>query len=675
MNQTGWVGRWVGLAAGLAALALPSAGFGQTPAPADGTFPELQLVKRWPKVEVKGPDSPAPQPKATLPRFLEQQPPLEGPPGSRPRPDLLDRPLATEPGPAEGTPAAQVFPPPPFDPPAGYTGPSGIEPSVGPDQDFIPVEDRWRLGFPAWDRYLRGHPKWEDYPYTIGACYDPFEQNVLKGDFPIWGQHTFFVLTATSVTLTEARAIPAGTTGFESTANPNQFDFFGRPAQLPIQQFFTLSLELFKGDTASFKPKDWSVKITPVFNYNYVTLNELAQLNPDVRKGTTRQRTWFMPIQEWFGEYKLADLSPEYDFVSVRAGSQFFNSDFRGFLFTDTNLAARVFGTLHGNRDQFNLLVFDQRDKDTNSGLNDFDDRHQNVYIANYFRQDFIWPGYTAQVSVHYNDDQPSVKFDKNKFLVRPDPAGVTRSESGVIPHHVQAAYLGWAGDGHIERYNITHQFYYAFGRDSRNVIANRAQDISALFGAVELSYDRDWARFRGSMLYSSGDGNTNNNKATGFDTILDNPIFAGGEFSFWQRQNIPLFGVQLKNRGSFIPDLRASKIQGQANFVNPGVFLVNAGLDMDLTPKLRMINNVNYLWFDKTNPLETFVFQNRIDNAIGTDLSVGFEYRPLLSNNVIFVLGANTLIPGPGLKDLLNKVDDDADSLFSVFLEMTLAF
>ena len=84
---------------------------------------------------------------------------------------------------------------------------------------------------------------------------------------------------------------------------------------------------------------------------------------------------------------------------------------------------------------------------------------------------------------------------------------------------------------------------------------------------AVELSYDRDWARFRTSYFYASGDNNPNNSHATGFDTIFDNPNFAGGEFSFWQRQNVPIFGVNLTQRNSLVPDLRSSKIQGQANF------------------------------------------------------------------------------------------------------------
>src|SRR5205085_3271763 len=119
--------------------------------------------------------------------------------------------------------------------------------------------------------------------------------------------------------------------------------------------------------------------------------------------------------------------------------------------------------------------------------------------------------------------------------------------------HQVDVAYLGWTGDGHIDRYNITHAFYWAVGHDSKNPIGNTEQQISGEMAAVELSYDRDWARFRVSYFYSSGDNDVNNRHATGFDSIFDNPNFAGGAFSFWQRQQIPLFNVNLVQRESLI--------------------------------------------------------------------------------------------------------------------------
>ena len=115
--------------------------------------------------------------------------------------------------------------------------------------------------------------------------------------------------------------------------------------------------------------------------------------------------------------------------------------------------------------------------------------------------------------------------------------------------------------------------------------------------------------------------------------------------------------------------------MQGQANHVNPGLFLVNAGVDFDLTPKLRSINNVNFLWFDKTAVLEQFLFQPKLDREIGTDLSTGVEYRPLLSNNVIFTAGAATLIPASGFKAIYGKLRGDIHPLASVFVEMQLQY
>jgi hypothetical protein len=551
----------------------------------------------------------------------------------------------------------------PHDPTPGFAGPSGILPSeTQTDPHFVPLEDRWRISPGEWDRYDRGHPLEDDYPFDVGSLANPYRQNVLKGDYPIVGQHTFLNITAATLAILEQRQVPTPTSPFESTNDPNQEEFFGNPNQFFYSQYFKLSVDLLHGD-AAFKPADWRVKATPVFNVNYLNVEELGVVNPDVRRGNTRHDDWFA-LEEWFVESKLADLSPNYDFLSVRAGSQFFNSDFRGFIFADTNRAVRLFGTRLSNQEQFNLLFFDQTEKDTNSQLNTFHDRDQNTLIANYYRQDFLFPGYTTQLSYHYNRDGPSFKFDTNDFLVRPDPVGV------FVPHRVEAHYLGWAGQGHIERVNVSHALYYAFGEDQLNPLAGRKINIDAWMAALELSYDRDWIRFRASGFYASGDQNINDDKGQGFDTIFDNPNFAGGEFSYWQRQTIRLFNVNLTQRMSLVPDLRSSKFQGQSNFVNPGLYLVNFGMDGDLTPKLKAIGNVNFLWFDQTEVLEQFVFQSDIASYIGTDLSLGLEYRPLLSNNIIFTGGVGVLIPGDGFEEIYFD-----DAVYSSFISMTFTY
>jgi len=408
------------------------------------------------------------------------------------------------------------------------------------------------------------------------------------------------------------------------------------------------SFELFHGDT-TFKPRDWAIKLSPTFSVpNYLNARENGIVNIDVRRGTNRT-DWHASLEEAFGEVKLFDDDANYDFVSVRAGIQPFVSDFRGFIFSDNNLGARVFGAADNNRVQFNAAYFSMLEKDTNSGLNRFDTRHQNVYVANVFRADFIRKGYTIQGSFHYNDDRRSVEFDRNGFLVRPAPIGDVR------PHAVEVGYLGFSGDGHLGRLNLSHSYYFAFGHDEHNPIAGRRVEVRSKFAAAEFSIDHDYLRFKGSFLFAQGDRNPTDARANGFDAIFDDPNFAGGQFSFWVRNGIRLTqtGVGLVQPNSLLPSLRSSKIQGQANFVNPGIFIYNTGVDVELTQRVKAVVNVNYLRFHRTEPLELVLFQNRIRHDIGFDYSLGVAYRPFLINNFTLTFGAAALQTGRGFRDI----------------------
>jgi hypothetical protein len=113
---------------------------------------------------------------------------------------------------------------------------------------------------------------------------------------------------------------------------------------------------------------------------------------------------------------------------------------------------------------------------------------------------------------------------------------------------------------------------------------------------------------------------------------------------------------VGLVQGNSLLPSLRSSKSQGQANFINPGIFIYNAGLDVDVTPRLKTIFNINYLRFHRTEPLEYVLFQNHIRHEIGWDYSVGVEYRPFLINNVFLTFGASTLQTGIGFRDIFTN-------------------
>ena len=534
--------------------------------------------------------------------------------------------------------------------PSGKTRPPEAEIGELERSNFIPIRDRWRIGY-------------------TGRWWDPYNQNVLKGDYPLFGQRTFFVFTGVSDTLFEARNLPTPQ-GVSRARSGSPGDFFGSGRQLFFNQNFITSFDMFQGSTA-FRPKDWEVRLTPVFNVNYLDVRENGIVNIDVRKGTTRT-DGHVGLQEAFLEARLADLSRHFDFMSARTGIQGFTSDFRGFIFSDNQPGIKFFGNFDNNRYQWNVAYFNMLEKDTNSGLNRLKSRHQQVVIANVYRQDFIWLGYTGQLSFHYNLDQAGSgdpngqHYDTNGFLVRPALI------SNVRPHDLHAYYLGWTGDGHIGRLNITHAFYQVFGEDDFNQIANRRVDINAQMAAAELSYDIDWLRPKFSAFFGSGDGNPSNSTARGFDSIIDNVNFAGAGFSFFNRQGIRLTqtGVNIVNRFSLLSDLRSSKDEAQANFVNPGLFLVAPGLDVEVTPKLKALLNVNLLWFVYTDPLTLVLQQPGIRHYIGEDYSLGLIYRPFLNNNVITSLGVAVFRPGAGFKDI--QVSDD---LYSTFLSVTLTY
>ncbi len=538
------------------------------------------------------------------------------------------------------------------------------EPQPAPDQVFHPEPDRWSIAMPDWDRYGIGG----EHPYVKGSKWDPFNRNKLKGDVPIIGKQTFLNLTATSDTFLDGRRLPTPTD--VSSAQPGSSEFFGKGGQFVLDQTFAFSFDLFHGDT-SFRPVDWRIRVTPVISLNYLAVQELGVVNVDVTKGTTRLDS-HIGLQEAFAEVKLHDLGPNYDFISVRAGIQAFNSDFRGFLFVEEQPGVRFFGNLDSNRWQYNVAYFNFLEKNTNSGLNSMALRNQQVIIANAYRQDFLFPGYTAQLSVHYNKDDASIHYDDNGFLVRPAPVGAVYSSGMIRPHSVHAAYLGWTGDGHIGPLNLTHAFYQAFGNDSFNPIAGRPVTINAQMAALELSYDKDWFRIKSSVFYASGSANPSSSRARGFDSIDDFPEFAGGIFSLWNRESIRLTGsgVALNPGDSLLPDLRSNKDEGQANFVNPGIFLANVGAEFDLTPKLRGFANVNYLRFEHTETLEQILFQSPIHHSIGVDSSIGVRYRPPLTENFSIAAGAAALIPDQGLKDIYTgKV------MFSLFTDFRFQF
>ncbi|MCX6938846.1 MAG: hypothetical protein NTU80_13330 [Verrucomicrobia bacterium] len=637
-----------------------------TPSPAPGFNPD--------------PGSPEPAPSASSPYFSnDPQYPVPNPASSpapdypatttSPRPTTLPDTRTSDPAemirrtseitgapalPRSGVRATDYIPP---DHGHGWKAPGTYplaEQGRGYPSNSEPAPDRWKdVGFTPWRRYTSGDLNEQPFAHPDTEVWHWYRQSLLKGDAPIHGQDWFLALTASSESLYENRDLP--TPSGVSAASPGQFDFFGDYRSTVLVQNIALDVLLFQGETV-FTPPRQVVKLRFVGNYNLVEFSAPGIINPNPgnpgggNNSPLRREDTDFALQEAFYEYHLADLSPTYDFVSLKVGIQPFNSDFRGFIFNDTQLGLRLLGNQDNNRLQYNVAFFDLREKDTNSELNTLDSRQQYVAVANLYRQDFFTKGYTAQLSLHANFDQGGGEYyDTNGGIVRPAPLGT------IAPHDVSVGYLGWAGDGHLGRINLNHALYYAFGRDELNGLAGRANEISAALAALEVSYDRDWIRYKASALYATGDSDPTDGRATGFDSIVDNTNFTGGPFSYYVRQGFNLGGtaVAAKQRFSVLPNLRTSKTQGQANFVNPGVVLLGLGTDIEVTPKVRAFVNANHISLARTEAIQTALLTNQVHSDFGLDFSLGLQWRPLLTDNIILSAGYALFLPGRGFDDI----------------------
>jgi hypothetical protein len=550
--------------------------------------------------------------------------------------------------------------------------------------DQLPVPDRWRILASLCPKQGADQTLFTQFHNMREVCHskaDPYHQNLLKGDIPLGegrpgflkGDDWFINLGLISDTVLEPRTFPIPV-GVQTTARPQSLDVFGKDASFVFSQSFIASASLIKGQTA-FKPPEIEYRIAIAFNYNHVTVPERRVLFVEPSKGTRRDDN-FVGVQEAFVDYHIRNVSDRYDFDSIRVGIQPFQADFRGFLFNDNQLGIRLFGNRDNNRFQYNLAAFWRIEKDTNSGLNDLTQKLRDdfVFIANVYRQDFLIPSLTSQITVVYNRNREAddIHIDDNGFPVRPALLGNLRGRN------YDVLYLGYNADGRVGRINVTASAYAALGKDRNSFFTSKAADIRAFFGAAEISYDHDWMRFRLSGLYATGDHDPYDNKETGFDAIFENPIFAGADTSYWIRQTIPFAGggrvISINGRNGILNSLRSSKEEGQSNFNNPGTILLGAGADFDLTPELRLSGNANHLWFENTATLQALRVEGSIPKAIGWDLSAAAIWRPKATQNLVFRLSAAALLPGKGFRDLFDNSGGNRRYL-SVLANIIVAF
>ncbi len=452
---------------------------------------------------------------------------------------------------------------------SGSTPASFLQPAPYP---LRPLSNRWRM--------LDAH----GVQVPPGSILDPYNQNVLKGDFPIIGLNTFMVLTAFYT--------PVGV--FNSLENVD--------SQFNNQAVG--DLEFFHGTTV-FRPKDWSIRgtVAGLFNRGQADLEDFG-------------------LRQLFGEIKLFDVGPYYDFTSFRGGVQFFKSDFNGFIFQDFNLGGVLFGELAANRYRWTLAYFSQRQKE--NGLVRFDKLNQDVFVASLVAEDILRLGFIGEFSVHYNRD---------------------RQISGA---DVDVLYLGFASAGHWGRVVLNPTFYLVVGSQNElrtletgPELVRLEQDVLAFLAGLEFAYPNDFLNYRAALFVASGDNDPDDDKANGFDSILDNVNLFGGNTSF------VVGGGQFGTRpNSFIPSFRG--LATRSTFNNPGILAANLGLDVVLTPKLFFEANANYFQFLKLVQ----------DKPLGFEVNGRLAYRLALNENLVFNLGANAFFPLNGAEPFLGNKD-----------------
>lgn len=476
-----------------------------------------------------------------------------------------------------------------------------------PTQDIVPEVNRWRLLEPLG---IGEKPR--------SPLYDPYAPSVAKGDIPLFGDKIFFSLTGVVDNFLDAK---------------RNLDFFagGRFRNVPYHEHNILGqitavafLEIFQGDTV-FTPKDWAVRVAPIMRFRCGDNN-----------ATDHGCGEYITLQEAFAEVKLFEVGRTFDATSARAGIQGFNSDFFGLIYNDVQPGVRIFGEFEKNQFKVNLAMFDRLNKEKLSGLNEIDNRrnHQ-VAVLSLQWDDFIFPGFNILPNFVVNHDEAP---------------GVAAGGD------LDAYYIGFTTNGHIDRFNIASAFYYVTGRTARNTPRREAIEISAGLAFVLVAYPINWLNPRFALAYATGDDNPNNRSAKGFDSVFDNTAFGGGQFSYIFGEKIQLGAVTVLRGNSVLPSLRGANATSQ--FVNPGALAFNPGIDLTLTPKTLFEANYNYVRFDDTSSLTAVAGGRNVSNEVGHEINAGVTWKPFLNEQVLIFAGGAVFFPGQAIKDTFGNDD-----------------
>jgi hypothetical protein len=501
-----------------------------------------------------------------------------------------------------------------------------------PPEEIVPVQGvkgRWGTF------NLAGHPEYSFNPF------DPYHQNTLKADYPMAGDW-FIQVNALNTDVYKSRSNLDFTKVFPGTKFNSHNNFFNENV------FYGIEL---RHHADVFVPSNFKLHLDGVFDHK-------QDVNA-VNSGDFNNNHIF----DAFVDIHLFDAGQSnFDLTFLRAGIFAFQSDFHGLIFNDEGLGGRIFGEFLKNRLRYDVVYLKLFQKDAVSGFIDFSktSRHQ-VGIARFTWEDFLVKGWNSEWSVHFN-------YDPRDIAATGHIAGLN------------TVYFGNTMNGHLGRWIFNPAVYGVAGKaDHVSDIGNPIRhDVLAWMGLADLEYPLDYVKFRLGYTYVSGDSNPNDTTDHGFDSISDAVQLFGGPISYFVGENIKFGGGDLNRANSFFPTFRNGN--QQANYVNPGLQLMNAGMDVTFSPRVQMALNGNFTRFNDTGSFATNAGKLAADNANILHKNAGIEgnafirIKPFLhqiNQNVILDLGVSALHPLQGLQDMYQT----DKTVYSTFVALRLVY
>ncbi len=535
--------------------------------------------------------------------------------------------------PSDSSTVAQATPPadkdkqaPPAAAPAA-AAPAAPAADAKPPDEIVPVKGvKGR-----WDTFnLAGHPEYTFNPF------DPYHQNTLKADYPMAGDW-FIQVNALNTDVYKSRSNLDFSKVFPGQTFHSHNNFFNENI------FYGLEL---RHHADVFVPSNFKLHLDGVFDHKQ---DPNAVNNGDFNNSH---------VFDAFVDIHLFDAGQSnFDLTFLRAGIFAFQSDFHGLIFNDEGLGGRIFGEFLKNRLRYDVVYLKLFQKDAVSGFIDFSkpSRHQ-VGITRFTWEDFLVKGWNSEWTVHFNYDPRDIK--------------ATGHIAGL-----NTVYFGNTMNGHLGRWIFNPAVYGVAGKADHVVAGNPIRhDVLAWMGLADLEYPLDYVKFRLGYTYVSGDSNPNDTTDHGFDSISDAVQLFGGPISYLVGENIKFGAGDLDRANSFYPSLRGGN--AQANYVNPGLQLMNAGMDVTFSPRVQMALNGNYSRFNNTGsfPTATGTNANILHKDGGIEGNAFIRIKPFLhqiNQNVILDLGVSALHPLQGMQDMFQT----DKTVYSTFVALRLVY